>query len=423
MQGATKQEVNAEDMLAELKRALESSTPTPTPRPSGSMVSKSGFSGQPPQIDKKSLGRVGATADSSAKSRQPTDLQKATTPIARSWKRAAGGVALAGAALICGLFALVNKGPNQSGREPSIVATDGPVRPQSGGEKLEPSSGASPPVQDSRSTEPLQSSALEARPDTDAAAANEKPLPVEERAVADPPPQLGSFGLESAAPAFTPAPANQAAAPAPEAASLGGTPSASAPSAPASANSARPDETPKPPTRATAPASVSTESARPSSTLASLGGTPAASAPSAPASTNSARPEETPKPPARATAPASVSTEPARPSTPKIDSTIKPPERPSLQKPAKSAKTSARPFAQTERHSPQLASPNVAASSPQAAQDAGHPPPAAAPAAPWIGQRFADGMTHGFSYLAHLPGALLPHPANPNSDANPSGTQ
>ena len=38
-------------------------------------------------------------------------------------------------------------------------------------------------------------------------------------------------------------------------------------------------------------------------------------------------------------------------------------------------------------------------------------------------QRFADGVTHGFSYLAHLPGALLPHSANPNSDPNPSGTR
>jgi hypothetical protein len=30
-------------------------------------------------------------------------------------------------------------------------------------------------------------------------------------------------------------------------------------------------------------------------------------------------------------------------------------------------------------------------------------------------------MTHAFSYVVHLPGALLPHSADPNADANTSG--
>jgi hypothetical protein len=39
-------------------------------------------------------------------------------------------------------------------------------------------------------------------------------------------------------------------------------------------------------------------------------------------------------------------------------------------------------------------------------------------AAPSVPQRFADGMTHAFSYLMHLPGALVPHPADPNADGH-----
>jgi hypothetical protein len=372
MQGATGQQVNAEEMLAELKRVLQSSAPPPNfPRSSDSMVSKSGSSGQRPQIDKGSDRRVEATTYNSAKSRQPTDLQEAIKPTNRSWKRVAVGVALVGAALICAGFTLVIERPNLPWREPSIVATEGLIRPQGSGETPDLTS-ASPPVLNSRPDDLLQSSALQTRPDINTTPANTSSLPVEWGAAADVP-QPASFGLESFAPAFTPAPPRQAAAPAPQVASLGGTPTASALSPPASMASARPDGTPKPATRATAPASVSIQS--------------------------------------------------DRPSTPKIDSTRKPPEKSSLQKPVKSTKTSARPFAQTERHSPQLASPNEAQSPPQAAQDAGNPTTDAAPASPTIGQRFADGVTHGFSYLAHLPGALLPHSANPNSDPNPSGTR
>jgi hypothetical protein len=372
MQGATRQHVNAEEMLAKLKRVLESSALPPNfPRSSVSMVSKPGSSGQRPEIDKGSDRRAEATTYNSPKSRRPTDLPEAIKPTNRSWKRVAVGAALAGAALICAAFTLVIKSPNLPGREPSILATEGLIRPQGGGETLD-LTGASPPVLNSRPDDLLQSSALQTRADTNTTPANTSSLPVEWGAAADVP-QPASFGFESVAPAFTPAPPNQAAAPAPQVASLGGTPTASALSSPASMASARPDGAPKPPTRATAPASVSTES--------------------------------------------------ARPSTPKIDSTRKPPEKSSLQKPVKSTKTSARPFAQTERRSPQLASPNEAQSPPQAAQDAGKPTTAAAPASPTIGQRFADGVTHGFSYLAHLPGALLPHSAIPNSEPNPSGTR
>ena len=38
--------------------------------------------------------------------------------------------------------------------------------------------------------------------------------------------------------------------------------------------------------------------------------------------------------------------------------------------------------------------------------------------APSVQQRFADGMTHAFGYLMHLPGALVPHLGGSNADAH-----
>ena len=228
-------------------------------------------------------------------------------------------------------------------------------------------------MRNSRPPEPLQVGALETRPDAMRTPARGSSLPAGGEAVADAPPQPASFGWESVAPAFAPAPAN-----------------------PAPAAAAAPQR-------------------------ASQDGAPAATAPSAPASTGSTLPAETPKPHANATATAYVSTEAARPSTPKIDSARKPPGKPSLQRPAKSAKASAKPVAPAERRSPQPALPNEAESPPPAAQGIGDPTPAATPAAPTIQRRFANGMTYAFSYVVHLPGALLPHSADPNADANPSG--
>src|SRR5580704_8105087 len=128
MQGASRQPVNAEEMLAELKRVVESSTPPPSFRlTTASMGSKSGSFIRRAQIDKESE----ATAENSAESGQPTVFRKATTPIARSWKLAVGGLALAGTAMIGATFALMNRAPDLSKRELAVVATEGPVRPQS----------------------------------------------------------------------------------------------------------------------------------------------------------------------------------------------------------------------------------------------------------------------------------------------------
>jgi hypothetical protein len=375
MQGASRQPVNAEEMLAELKRVVESSTPPPSLRPpTASMVSKLGSLLWRAQIDNESDRRIRATADKVAEIRQPTVFRKATAPIARNWKLAAGGLALAGAAMIGATFALMNRAPDLPKRELAVVPTEGPVRPQSGGQTAEPSSSAGPLMQDSRPTEPSQVGASETRPEAMTAPASRSSLPFGGEAVADAPPQPGSLGLEAVAPAFAPAQMNPAPAPA-------------------------------------VPQTAAQDAA------------PTATAPSAPAATDSALPAETPKPSASATATASVSAEAAPPSTPKIDSARKPPRKSSLQRPAKSAKASATPVAQAERRSPQPAPPNEAQSPPPVGQGVGNPAPAATPAPPSIQQRLANGVTGAVSYVVHLPGALLPHSADPNADANPSGPQ
>ncbi len=415
MQGASRQPVNAEEMLAELKRVVDSSTPPPSFRhTTASMVSKSGSSVRRAQIDKESERRIQATADISAGSGQPTVFRKATTPIARSWKLAAGGLALAGAAMIGATFALMNRAPDLPKRELAGVATEGRVRPQSGGQTVEPSSSAGPLMQDSRPTEPSQVGASETRPDAMTTPARGSLLPAWGEAVADAPRQPASLGLESVAPAFTPAPAIPAPAPVgPQTAAQDGAPTATARSAPASTDSALPAARPKPQANATAIAHVPAEQDE----------APTATAPSAPASTGSALPAATPKPHANATATASVSVEAAQPSTPKIDSARKPPGKSSLQRPAKSAKASTTPVVQAERRSPQPAPPNEAESPPPAAQGVGNPTPVATPAPPTMQQRFADGVTGAFSYVVHLPGALLPHSADSSADANRQAPQ
>jgi hypothetical protein len=134
------------------------------------------------------------------------------------------------------------------------------------------------------------------------------------------------------------------------------------------------------------------------------------------AATESAPPlAQTPKPDATQTA--SVSNESAEPSKPKIDSKKKATEKISQQKPAKSAKASAKPIP-AERQSTEPPPPKEAEKSPPAAQDAGSPTAAAPVKTTSVQQRVADGVTHAFGYLIHLPGALVPHLGGPNPDAH-----
>ena len=471
MQGAPKRQVNAEEMLAELKRALESSTRAPDAPPSSASTAPKPSS--PGRDNRRSHWgidpSVKANADSSVG--QPTDLQKSTRPRSRRWTLTAGGVALAGAAAVCASFALINRAPDLAEREPSVAATESLARPQTE-QTLEPSNSPRAPMQDSPQAAPLQAGALETRPGAGAAAANNGSVPAGGRAEVGAP-NLASSGLESTAPAFapvppsspavwvpsqiirpdrapittapstpastdsahpagTPKPAVQTAAPQavkPDKASL-----ATAPSTPASTDSAHPAGTPKPAVQTAAPQMLKPDGARiatapstpaPTESAPPLAQTPkpgapaapqmlkpdkasVATAPSTPASTDSTPPlAETSKP--NATPTAHVSNESTQPSTPKIDSKKKPAEKIAQQKPAKSPKPPVKPIVQAERRSTEPAPPKEAESSPQPAQGAGNPTALAPVAAPSVQQRVADGVTHAFGYLMHLPGALVPH--------------
>jgi hypothetical protein len=403
MQDAPKRQVNAEEMLAELKRVLESSMRAPTaPPPSASTASKSGSSDRKSwrsQIDRESDRPVKANADSSIG--QPTDLQKSTGPSSRRWKLTAGGLALAGVAAVCASFALMNKAPDLPTHELPVAATEGLVRSENE-QTLKPSSDSRSLMEDSQQAAPLQAGNLETRL-ANTTPANNGSVPAGGKAEVEP--YLASSGLESTARAFTPDPPNQAATlVASQRIGPDGAPIATAPSTPASTDSAHPAETPNP---AAAPAA---------SQMVKPDGAPIATAPSSPASTDSAPLTETPKP--NATATASVPNESAGPSTPEIDSKKKPPGKTSPQKPRKSAKASAKSVVQAERQSTEPVPPKEAERSPQPAQGAGNPTALAPVTAPTVQQRFADGMTHAFGYLMHLPGALVPHPADPNADAH-----
>ena len=406
MQSAPKRQVNAEEMLAELKRVLESSTRAPNaPPPSASTVSKSSSRDRKSwrsQIDRGSDRPAKANVDKSIGPR--TDVQKSTRPSSRSWKLIAGGLALAGAATICVSFALMNKVPDLPEREPPVAATESLVRPQDE-QTLEPSSSPRAPMQDSSQAVPLQAGNLGTRPHASTAPATGGSLPAGGKAEVDAP-NLASFGLESAAPAFTPAPPNQAATLVPsQRIGPDGAPIATGSSAPASPDSAPPlAEEPK-----TAAPSAAPQAIRPD-------GLPIAKAPPTPASTDSAPLAERPKP--NATPTAHVSNESTQPSTPKIDSKKKPLVKTALQKPLGSPKPPAKPIAQAGRQSTEPAPPKEAERSPQPAQGAGNPTSLAPVAAPTVQQRFADGMTHAFGYLMHLPGTLVPHLGGPNADAH-----
>jgi hypothetical protein len=476
MQGAPKRQVNAEDMLAELKRAVESSTRAPSaPRPSASTPPQPRSPGRETgrsEIDNGSDRPAKANANTSTGPR--TDLQKSTRPSSRSWKLIAGGLALAVVATISVSFAFMNRPSNLPERELSVAAPEGPGRPQNE-QTLEHA------MQDSQQAAPSQAGNLETRPDARTAPLIGGSLPAGGKAEVDAP-NLASSGLETATPAFTALPLSQPATPvATQRIGPDGAPIATAPSSPASTESAHPAGAPKPAVQTAAPQSVkpdkasvgtapsspaSTESAHPAGApkpavqtaapqsvkpdKASVG-----TAPSAPASTDSAPPlAETPKPAALTAAPqmvksnktsvatapptrastdsapplaqtpkpnatqtASVSNESAEPSTPKIDLKKKAPEKISQQKPAKSAKTSAKPIP-AERQSAEPAPPKEAEKSPQPVQDAGNPTAAAPVKTTSVQQRVADGVTHAFGYLIHLPGALVPHLGGPNPDAH-----
>ena len=111
-------------MLAELKRAVEASTPAPgAPPPSASTAVKPISAGREKgrsQIDSEGGRPVKSNPEISVGPRPA--LQK--SPSSQSWKLIAGGLALAAAATVGVSFALMNKASNAPEREPSAAATE-----------------------------------------------------------------------------------------------------------------------------------------------------------------------------------------------------------------------------------------------------------------------------------------------------------
>ena len=432
--------MNPEELLAELKRALESSTRAPdAPPPSASTAAKASLLGQKPPRSHWGIDPpVEASVDSAIG--QPTGLQRSVRPSSPRRKLTAGGLAVGGAAVFFAGAALMNQVLNRPAHEFSVGATEGLGRPQNE-QTLEASGSPHAPMEGSQQTAPLQAGALETRPDASLAPATGGSLPAQGNVGPDTS-NLASSGLETAAPAFTPALLNSAPALVPtQRIGPDGAPIGTAPSTPAATGSTHPAEMPKPavPTvapqmakpdaspLATAPSTpVAPGSTHPAETpkpdaaapaapqMAKPDGARIATAPPAPASTASAPLTETPK--SNATPTAHVANESTQPSTRKIDSKKKPVEKASLQKPLRSPTPQVKPIGEAQRQSTEPARPKEAEKSPEPTQVAGNPTAVAPAASPSVPQRVADGVTHAFGYLVHLPGALVPHfgGSNPN---------
>ena len=200
MQGAPKRHVNAEEMLAELKQALESSTRAPNAaRPSASTAPKSSSPGREirrSQMDGESDRPVRAKANSPVG--QPNDLQTSTRPSSRRWTLTAGAIALTVAATIGVSFALMNKAPDSAEREPSVTATESLAKPQNE-QTLKPSSDSRLLMEDSQKLAPSQAGNLETRPEGGTAPANSGLAPAGGNGELDAS-HLASFGLEFGAP-------------------------------------------------------------------------------------------------------------------------------------------------------------------------------------------------------------------------------
>jgi hypothetical protein len=445
MQGAPRRQVNAEDMLTELKRALESTTrPLDAPPPSASTAPKSSSPGPKTgrlQSDRERDRPVQAKANSPVGPR--TGLQKPIRPSSRNWKLIAGGLGLAAAAAVCVSFALISKPSNLPERELSVSAAEDPVRPENE-QTSESSSSPRAPMPDSHEAAPLQAGNSEMQPDARTAPVIGGSLSAGEKAAVNAP-NLAASGLETAPPAFAQPPLSQPATlVATHRIGPDGAPIATAPASPASIDSAPPlAGTPKPAVPTAASPMVKPDKASlataPSTSASTGSGPPLAQTPkpaaataapqmvkpdkasvptTAPtrASTGTAPPRaQTPKP--NATQTASVSSESAEPSKPKSDSKKKPPEKISQQKPAKIAKASAT-LMPPELPPTKLAPPKEAENPPHPAQDAVSPTAVAPATKTSVQQRVADGVTHAFGYLIHLPGALVPHLGGPNPDAH-----
>jgi hypothetical protein len=418
MQGAPKRQVNAEEMLAELKRALESSARAPDAPPRSASAAAS--SSSPSRNDRRS--QIDGESDRSVKANvaspigQPADLRKSARPGSGRWKLTVGALALTGVAAAGASYALINKASNPRESEPAVATAESLVRPQkeqapeplssAGSATLVTShrigpDGAPIATAPSPPASPDPAPPLAEAPKTAAPSASQAITP-EGAPIATAPPAPASL---DSTPPLTEAPKTAASPSASQAIRPDGPPIATPPPRPASTDSTpHLVEAPK-----TAALSAASQTVRPDKA-------PIAGASPAPAANNSPPPPVTPKP--NATRTASVPNDAAELSTPKVDAKKKPAEKPSPQKPLKDAKAPAKPIALAERQATEPAPAKEAERSPPPTQNIGNPAAAAPVPKPSVQQRVADGVTHAFGYLVHLPGALIPHLGGSNPDAH-----
>ena len=123
---------------------------------------------------------------------------------------------------------------------------------------------------------------------------------------------------------------------------------------------------------------------------------------------------QTPKP--NATRTASVSNKSAEPSTPKVEFKEET-ARKLTAKVSKSAKASAKPIPRPSDDRPSRRRRKKRRNRPSPRKTSAIRLPRRRLSLK-VQQRVADGVTHAFGYLVHLPGALIPHLGGPNPDAH-----
>jgi len=390
--GTTRQ-VNAEEMLSELKRLLESSGHPPftsqPSSPSASIVSMSPSAAAEPQqstdFDKAHESAGDLSADGSLK-RRPADLRdtldqhqdltgEVTRLLSRRWRLAAlalGFTALAGASLALKPAAPGSKSPL------SIVPMQVQSNVQaSSAESIAASSDVGgPPMKDSALPDHMQVGSTEAGINA------QESTPKTPAAIDAQQPGEGPDALAVATTPDTPALASAAAGSALTTLQAAGL-------EPVPSGLVGPDGTPI--------ARISTHSA------------------------DSTPQGETPRPHTEAATMAGIKVESAKPPAKKIDLSATPNAgKKSVRKTvAKSGKATTEAMAETPKQPLSPVQPEKAVKSPaaQAATDL----VAAAPTAPTTPTTFAaqtvGQLTHAFVYLTHLPVALIQHATDPNAEA------
>src|SRR5271166_3549662 len=393
--GMTRQ-VNAEELLSELKRLLESSGRPPfapqPPSPSASIVSASPLGSAEPQkstrFNKAHEDTDTLSADGSLERRpadprdtygQHQDLTGEVTHLrSRRWRLAALGLALGFVALVRAGLALKAAAPGSKSPVSVVpMQAQSNVQPPSAESVVASSDVGGPLMKDSAPPDHTQvgsteagSNAAESTPETSAAIDAQRPAE-------------GPNAMAVATTADMPALASAATASALTAFQAAGL-------EPVPSGPVRPDGTPI--------ARISTNSA------------------------DSTSPAEAPKPHAEAVATSGIKLGSAKALAKKIDLSATPNASKKSERKivAKSGKATAGAMAEAPKQPLSPEQPETTVKLPTA-QEAATDPVAAAPTAPTTPITFAaqsvGQLTHAFAYLTHLPVALIQHTTDPNTEA------